>query len=222
MQRNLDILLSLSALLLIMPFVVPVMFLLRFTGEGKIFYYQERVGKGGRIFKLIKFATMLENSPNIGAGSITLKNDPRVLPFGKLLRKTKINELPQLLNVLMGDMSLVGPRPLTPKNYAYYSSDVKHVLETVVPGLSGVGSIVFRNEEFFLSDLENPIQFYEKVISPYKGRLEVWFVENNSLRLYVELIFITLLSVLCPNNRVVLNFAKRLPDPPYELTKKLQ
>ena len=91
--------------------LVPVAIVLRLTGEGEVFFLQERVGKDGKPFKLYKFATMLKNSPNMGTGTVTLKHDPRVLPVGRFLRKTKINELPQLLNILIGDMSVVGPRP---------------------------------------------------------------------------------------------------------------
>ena len=99
------------------------------------------------MFKLYKFATMLKNSPNIGTGTITIENDPRVLPFGHFLRKSKINELPQLINILLGDMSVIGPRPLTPENNNLYSENVKDKLAKVRPGLSGVGSIIFRDEE---------------------------------------------------------------------------
>ncbi len=112
MQRLLDIILSGLALLVLSPLMIPIAIGLVLTGEHEIFYFQSRVGRGGQMFKLFKFATMLKNSPNIGTGTITLKNDPRILPMGKFLRNTKINELPQLLNILRGDMSFVGPRPL--------------------------------------------------------------------------------------------------------------
>ena len=107
MLRFFDILLSSIAFIVLVPILLPVCLLLRFTGEGEIFYAQPRVGLNGRGFKLLKFATMLKNSPQIGAGAITVTNDPRVLPVGRFLRKTKINELPQILNILRGDMSLV-------------------------------------------------------------------------------------------------------------------
>ena len=127
--------------------VLPLMFILRVSGEGEIFFLQNRVGRGGKDFKLYKFATMLKDSPKIGTGTISMKNDPRVLPVGKILRKTKINELPQLINVLVGDMSIIGPRPLTLKSFDLYSLDVQQAIKKVKPGLSGVGSIVFRKEE---------------------------------------------------------------------------
>ena len=103
MQRFFDILFSGFALLVLSPLLVPVMSILKLTGEGYIFYVHPRIGRDGKIFKLLKFATMLKDSPNLGTGDITINNDPRVLPFGRILRKTKINELPQLINIFIGD-----------------------------------------------------------------------------------------------------------------------
>ena len=113
MKRFFDIVLSGLAILCLSPLLIPVVIILKLTGEHYIFYTQERIGLGGKPFGLLKFATMLKNSPNMGAGDITTHNDPRVLPFGRILRKTKINELPQLFNIFLGDMSIIGPRPLT-------------------------------------------------------------------------------------------------------------
>jgi lipopolysaccharide/colanic/teichoic acid biosynthesis glycosyltransferase len=121
---------------------------------------QERVGKGGTSFKLFKLATMLKDSPNIGSGEITVKNDPRVLPLGRFLRKSKINELPQLWNILSGDMSVVGPRPMVADTYAHYSQEAQDILNSVRPGLTGLGSIIFRDEESFLDQRDDPVSFY--------------------------------------------------------------
>ena len=126
MDRLLDILLSGIALLVFSPLMIPISIILKLTGEGEIFFLQERIGKGGHKFKLIKFATMLKNSANIGTGTVTVKGDPRVLPVGKFLRKTKINELPQLLNILVGDMSVIGPRPLTSQTFELIRNTQKH------------------------------------------------------------------------------------------------
>ena len=111
MQRLFDIIFSGIALVLLSPLLLPLMFILRVTGEGEIFFPQSRVGRGGKHFKLYKFATMLKDSPNMGTGTVTVKNDPRILPIGGFLRKTKVNELPQLINIFNGDMSVIGPRP---------------------------------------------------------------------------------------------------------------
>ena len=125
MIRILDILFSSIGIIVLSPLFLLLFFLLRFSGEGEIFYLQERVGQNEKKFKLIKFATMMKNSSEIGTGDITVKNDPRILPLGKILRDTKINELPQLLNILTGDISLVGPRPLANSGYANYPENLK-------------------------------------------------------------------------------------------------
>ena len=147
MQRFFDIVFSGIALVLLSPLLLPLMFILRVTGEGEIFFLQSRVGRGGNDFKLYKFATMLKDSPNMGTGTVTVKNDPRVLPMGGLLRKTKINELPQLINILKGDMSIIGPRPQTQRCYDAFPESAQNELTKVRPGLSGIGSVVFRSEE---------------------------------------------------------------------------
>ena len=151
MIRFFDLIFASIAIVLFSPLLIPILILLLLTGEHKILYKQTRVGRKGHLFSLLKFATMLENSPNLPGGDITSGNDPRVLPFGRFLRKTKINEMPQLLNVLFGDISIVGPRPLTPKNFSFYSDDIQDIIKKLRPGLTGKGSIVFRDEEAVLA-----------------------------------------------------------------------
>jgi lipopolysaccharide/colanic/teichoic acid biosynthesis glycosyltransferase len=216
-QRFLDIFFSGLALLFLAPLLLPIALLLRLTGEGEIFFLQERVGKDGKPFKLYKFATMLKNSPSIGTGTVTVKNDPRVLPMGRFLRKTKINELPQLLNILLGSMSIVGPRPQARKNFEVFPKNLQQLITRVKPGLSGVGSIVFRAEEDILADHEGNVNFYNKVIAPYKGQVEAWYVENRSLYTYVAVIFVTICVVLFPSSILVWQVFKGLPIPPDEL-----
>jgi lipopolysaccharide/colanic/teichoic acid biosynthesis glycosyltransferase len=214
-KRFLDIVLSLLALVFLAPFLFPVVVILKLTGEGEIFYIQERAGREGHSFGLYKFATMLKNSPQIGAGEITIQGDPRVLPFGKFLRKTKLNELPQLWNIFIGDMSIVGPRPMVLNTYAQYSELTRNKLNTIRPGLTGIGSIVFRNEEHYLADRDEPMQFYREHIIPYKSDLELWFVENNTLWLYFKIIFVTAWVVVFPSSNIVdkiFHNIPRLPD----------
>lgn len=200
MTRLLDIFFSLIALIALMPIFLVLIPLLRLTGEGKVFYRQERVGASGRLFYVLKFATMLENSPNIGSGTITIDNDPRILPMGHFLRRSKINELPQIINILVGDMSLIGPRPLTPDNFAFYSTEQQKAITQVRPGLSGLASIFFRNEDKYLTRASDPRVFYRQIITPMKGNLEVWYVERNNISMYFILITFTILVVLRPSS----------------------
>ena len=131
MKRLFDIFYSTIAIILFLPIGMPIAIILKFTDEHEVFYVQNRIGKNEKNFGLIKFVTMIKNSPNLGAGDITLKNDPRVLPFGKILRKMKLNEFPQFINVFNGSMSMVGPRPLVEKQYFMYSeNDKKKIKKT--------------------------------------------------------------------------------------------
>ena len=214
MQRIFDIIFSFLALLVLAPFLLPVMVILRLTGEGEVFYIQQRAGFKGNEFGLLKFATMLKDSPRIGTGEITVKGDPRVLPFGKLLRKTKLNELPQLWNIFIGDMSVVGPRPMVPNTYSYYPSGARKKLNTIRPGLTGIGSIVFRDEERYLAGRNQPMEFYREHIIPYKSDLEVWFVDNNSIWLYFKAILVTAWVVLFPASKIVGKTFKGIPQLP--------
>lgn len=221
MERFFDILFSGIALLFFTPLLIPVAIVLKLTGEGEVFFLQERIGKGGKKFKLFKFATMLKNSPNIGTGTVTMRDDPRVLPVGKFLRKTKINELPQLFNIFIGDMSVIGPRPLTIQTFRAYSQNIQGLIEQVRPGLSGVGSIIFRGEEEIMHGASASVDFYANVIAPYKGALEEWFVLNKSLYVYFVAIFITVWTVLIPSTKIAWQVFKDLPKPPTELRQAL-
>lgn len=214
MQRFFDLLFSSLALLVLSPLLVPVAIVLRLTGEGEVFFLQERVGKDGKPFKLYKFATMLKNSPNMGTGTVTLKHDPRVLPVGRFLRKTKINELPQLLNILIGDMSVVGPRPQTHRCFIAFPQDLQSVIVKVRPGLSGIGPIVFRGEEDILSDHAGSVEFYDNVIAPYKGEVEAWYVDHQTLFTYFAVILVTVWVVVFPKSAAVWRVFKGLPMPP--------
>ena len=214
MPRIIDVLLSILALLVLLPLFIPIVIILLLTGEHRVFYLQTRVGYKNKDFKIIKFATMLSNSPNMGTGSLTLRNDPRVLPFGTFLRKTKINELPQILNIIIGDLSIVGPRPQMQIDFETYSIEVQNIIYNVRPGLTGIGSIVFRDEESLISDAsenENPHDFYKRVIAPYKGELEIWYQTHRSLFLDFQLIFITAWAILFPETRLYEKWFNDLP-----------
>jgi lipopolysaccharide/colanic/teichoic acid biosynthesis glycosyltransferase len=220
--RAFDVVFSLGALIALAPLLLLVAIALRFTGEGLVFYRQVRIGKGGREFQLMKFATMLKNSPTMGSGELTLPNDRRVLPLGRILRRTKVNELPQLLNVVVGDLSIIGPRPQTRHYYERFAVADRASIDTIRPGLSGVGSILFRDEESVLSKVLDPVAFDNQIITPYKGQVEHWFVVNQSLALYFELIFTTVLVVLWPSSGFHRRLLRRVPPPPAVLSNLLQ
>lgn len=221
MQRFFDVLLSGLALVVLSPLLLPIVIVLRFTGEGEVFFLQERVGEDGKLFKLYKFATMLKNSPNLGSGTVTMRNDPRILPLGGFLRKTKINELPQLLNIFFGHMSIVGPRPQARRCFDAFPVETQKIIVKVKPGLSGLGPIVFRGEEDILADHAASIDFYDNVIAPYKGQVEAWYVENQTLGTYFSVIAVTMWVVLFSKSSIVWRAFDGLPVPPDELKMPL-
>jgi lipopolysaccharide/colanic/teichoic acid biosynthesis glycosyltransferase len=213
LKRLLDIIVSLITLIILLPLFIPIIISLKLTAEGEVFYFQERIGLNNSRFQIWKFATMLKNSMNMGTGSITLQNDYRVTPIGKFLRKTKINELPQIINILKGDISLVGPRPLVTKTFSAYCKEVQDQIYKVKPGLTGIGSIIFRDEESIISAIkdEDPHEFYKRVIAPYKGELEMWYQDHRSFFLDLQLIFMTAWVILFPKSRLYEKWFKDLP-----------
>ena len=212
-KRSLDIVVSFVALVILLPFFIPIIIILRFTAEGEVFYFQERIGINNSKFQIFKFATMLKNSLNMGSGSITLQNDYRVTFIGKFLRKTKINELPQIINILKGDMSLVGPRPLVDKTFSAYNYDVQSNIYKVKPGITGIGSILFRDEEAIISAVsdEDPFEFYKRIIAPYKGEVEMWYQKNCSFYLDIQLILMTAWVILFPKTTLYEKWFSNLP-----------
>ena len=218
MSRLFDILLSSLVIIFLSPLFLPLSLLLRFSGEGEVFYRQVRVGLRGESFYIYKFATMLKNSPNIGSGTLTMMNDPRILPLGNFLRKTKINELPQLLNILKGNMSFVGPRPLVPEGERNYTAEEKEIIRSVLPGATGIGSLVLRDEESYYAHLVDGKGFYTKVISPYKAKLEIWYVQNRSMGLDIRIIFSTVIAIIFPSWNPYDVF-KDLPPIPQEMVE---
>ena len=221
LKRAFDIAAVICALAILGIPLLFVALVLRFTGEGEIFYRQKRIGRGGRPFDILKFATMLKNSPSLQGGDITVSGDPRILPVGRVLRKTKINELPQLFNVLFGDMSLIGYRPLTPRVAALFPKEYWAQLSDVRPGLSGIGSIVFRDEERFLDQSQDRERTYAEVIAPYKAALELWYAREQSFLLDMKLIALTLLAILKPDMDPA-QYLKNLPPPPAALVAARQ
>ena len=215
MKRIFDIILSSLINNSFFPLGLIIILILRFSGEGEIFYKQMRIGKEGQQFGIYKFATMVKDSPKIGAGDITLKYDPRILPFGKFLRKTKLNEFPQFLNVLMGELSLVGPRPLVKNQYNMIPESLKLKINKLQPGITGIGSIVFRDEEKYLNDNDlNSNEFYRKEIIPFKATLESWYAENYSIILDLIIIIFTIIIIIFPNTSLFNRILSDIPKHP--------
>ena len=211
-KRILDFILALLALIVLLPIFIPVTIGLLLTGEHYVFYFQERIGYKNKRFYIWKFATMLKNSPNMSGGVHTTRKDPRILPMGTFLRKTKINELPQLINILKGDMSIIGPRPLVDKTFDPYPEHVKKSIYNAKPGLSGIGSIIFRDEEKLLSETKmDPANFYKKFVSPYKGELEMWYQKNLSFKIDILLIFLTVWVIAFSKSELPYQLFKDLP-----------
>jgi len=215
--RFFDILFSLLAIIVLFPFMLPIVIVLKLTGEHDIFYAQARIGKDGKPFCVLKFATMLRNSPNMSGGLITAPDDPRLLPMGKFLRRTKINELPQLLNVFIGQMSVVGYRPFAREHFDLYDDEVKKNMNKIRPGLTGIGSVFFRNEEEILHSISNREYFHDNVITPYKGKLECWYIKNQTVKNYLLLIICTVIVVVNGRSNIWERFFKDLPEMPDEL-----
>jgi len=215
LKRFFDIVLSAVAIVVVLPFMLPIIIGLLFTGEHYVFYFQERIGYRNRPFMIWKFATMLKNSPNLPGGMHTTRNDPRVLPMGGFLRKTKINEIPQLVNILKGDMSFVGPRPLVQKTFDPYPAHVREKIYNVRPGLTGIGSIVFRDEERLLSETSiDPKEYYANHIAPYKGELEIWYQNHLTFRTDFILVFLTVWVIFFPQSELVHKYFSDLPSRP--------
>lgn len=214
-KRLSDIVFSLTMILILTPVLIPVIIGLLLTGERYVFYKQERVGFKNKKFYILKFATMLKDSPNMKGGYLTTDKDPRLTPMGGFLRKSKINELPQLFNIFLGHMSLIGPRPVMPISFQAYPQEVKDVIYNVKPGLSGIGSVIFRDEEQLITKIisegGDASLFYKNTIYPLKGELEKWYQKNQSLLIDINLILLTLLVILSPESNLPYKVFKDLP-----------
>jgi lipopolysaccharide/colanic/teichoic acid biosynthesis glycosyltransferase len=217
--RGLDILFSLSAVIVALPLLVVVALVNRFTGEGEVFYTQTRIGRNGQPFQLLKFATMLKNSPTTGTGTFTVNNDPRILPFGHFLRKTSINELPQLFHILSGRMSVIGPRPHTPACYRAYPPELFAEVTSVRPGLAGLGAIVLRDEAVLQGDAEDNETVFYDMLMPYKGRVDQYAVRRHSVGMYFKIIILTCWKVIRPESDIVLRWFPDLPRPDAAMLK---
>jgi len=221
-KRLMDISVSLIILIILFPFFLIIGILLKFSGEGEIFYSQKRVGYNNMPFNILKFATMLKDSPNMGSKTLTVRDDPRITKIGKYLRLTKVNELPQIINVLKGDMSFVGPRPLLNTSVLKYSKEVQDIIYKNKPGITGLGSVVFRDEEKLVSEVLKhggvPMDYYQKHIYPYKGALENYYYHNISFLTDFKILFATAWQLVFKQSNLIYKFFPKLPSKPESLT----
>lgn len=179
-KRLLDVALSAAGLLLLSPVLVTIGVWVRLDTPGPALYRQERVGRGGATFRIHKFRTM-RNDPGRAEQGITVGADPRITRAGAFLRRTKLDELPQLVDVLVGDMSLVGPRPEVPAYVAAYPDDVRTKVLSVRPGITDLASLQFRNESELLAAAADPEREYRDVVLPAKLRLAMHYVDHATL-----------------------------------------
>lgn len=219
-KRILDIIIAVVALVILSPVFIVTIIVLALTGEHEIFYPQKRVGYKQKEFKMWKFATMVKNSEKIGNKDMTLRNDPRVTKVGRILRKTKINELPQIFNVITGDMSIVGPRPLMRVSFEMYRLEYKDKVYNSKPGVTGIGPLLMRDEEKIVSDAVDrgydPRDFYKNQIYPYKGKVEMWYQQHKSIYTDLLIIFLTAWIIVFSNSQLPYKIFKTLPSRPEE------
>lgn len=194
LKRIFDILVAIVGLTLASPILLPVMFLVWLQDLHSPFYIAPRVGKDGKIFKMIKLRSMVVNADKSGVDS-TSASDLRITPVGKFIRAYKLDELTQLWNVLKGDMSLVGPRPNVQRDVDLYTQEERKLL-SVRPGITDLSSIVFSDEGEILKDSKDPDLEYNRIIRPWKSRLGLIYIENRSIELDVKLIFLTAVAIV--------------------------
>lgn len=192
MKRTFDFLLSLTSLLLLLPVFLVVAVLIKLSMPGPVFFRQLRIGRYGKPFRIVKFRSMVVNREAI---SITLEHDRRITPLGRFLRRSKIDELPQLWNILLGDMSFVGPRPDVP-GYADQLQDHDRILLSARPGLTGPDSLAYPDEESLLAAQPNPEEYYDQVLYPDKVRINREYLQRRSFWSDLGIILKTFLWVL--------------------------
>ncbi|MDO9580207.1 MAG: sugar transferase [Bacteroidales bacterium] len=211
-KRVFDFIVSLLLIVLLLPLIVFIVILLLLFNHCEVFYLQTRIGLNNTYFKIFKFSSMLKGSLSMPGGAITLRNDPRVTKLGKFLRITKLNELPQLFNVLLGSMSFVGPRPIMDDGFSLYSTDAQKVLYTSKPGITGISSVVFRDEELIVTNSGVvPFLFYKEFVFPYKSKLEIWYYKNKSFLVDIAILFLTGIKIIVPSSKLEFKIFSSLP-----------
>lgn len=194
-KRLFDIIFSLFGLLAIWPVLVLLAILVRLESVGPAFYRGQRAGKGGKIFKMFKFRSMVANADKIG-GPSTAGDDPRLTKMGKFLRRYKLDELPQLINVLKGEMSFVGPRPEVPSEVETYDPETKNIILSVKPGMTDLATLSDVHEEEILRGAADPHEAYRRLIKPQKLKLAKEYVQKKSFWLDIKIILKTLKTAI--------------------------
>jgi lipopolysaccharide/colanic/teichoic acid biosynthesis glycosyltransferase len=194
MKRYFDLGASLAGLIVLSPLLLVLMALIWFQDFRNPFYIAPRVGRGGKPFRMIKFRSMIVGADRFGVDS-TSSDDHRITPIGRFIRKCKLDEFPELFNVLLGHMSLVGPRPNVVRDVELYTDQERRLL-MVRPGITDLASIVFADEGDILEGQTNPDLVYNQLIRPWKSRLGLLYVEKNSVRLDFQIIFLTLITLV--------------------------
>lgn len=193
MKRLFDIVLSFGGILLLTPIFIVIFILIKLDSKGEVIFKQIRVTKDRKEFKIYKFRTMKLGSEK--QGQITIGSDARITRVGKVLRKTKLDELPQLFNVLSGDMSFVGPRPEVPKYVKCYTKDQMEIL-SVRAGITDYASLYFLNESELLGKVKDPEKYYKEIIIPYKIELNKKYLKNIGVYTDIKIILLTILKIL--------------------------
>jgi len=196
LRRALDVTVAGALLLLFLPLVGPLAVLVKLSTPGPAFFVQERVGRGGRRFRMLKLRTMVRDASQRGR-QLTVEGDPRITPIGHCLRRLKLDELPQLWNVLRGDMSLVGPRPEVPRYVACYDDRQRGVLRTR-PGITDPASIAYRHEERVLRGASDPDRLYREQVMPAKIALSLDYLEHRTVLSDLQILASTALHLLIP------------------------
>lgn len=192
LKRCFDLFFSILGVLILLPLIIVVSILIKFTSKGAVLFKQVRVTKDGKLFKIYKFRTMRENSE--GNKQITVGNDSRITSIGHILRKTKLDELPQLFNVIKGEMSLVGPRPEVPRYVELYTEEQRKIL-SVPAGITDYASIYFSNESELLGKAEDPEKYYIEKIMPHKIDLNMKYINNMGILTDIKIIMLTILKI---------------------------
>jgi lipopolysaccharide/colanic/teichoic acid biosynthesis glycosyltransferase len=193
-KRSLDFIVALAALLAVSPILIILGLIIKLGSTGPVFYRGARIGRHGTPFRIFKFRTMVINAEKLG-GSATAEDDPRITPIGRFIRRHKLDEFPQFLNVLVGDMSLVGPRPEVKKYVDMYTEEEKAILD-LRPGITDWASIWNSNEAAVLEGSQDPEKTYEELIRPTKLALQLFYVRNQSLLADVKILFHTFCKLL--------------------------